>query len=192
MKVSYGEAHGRVDDDGGGELASAEDVVADGEFHVAVELVDALVDAFVTAADEDDTIEGGEFAGDGLGEGATLRGEQDDAGFLLGGVGGAGLARCEAERGEGFRKRLGFEDHAFSAAEGTVVDGAVTVVGEGAEIVDVTDTSLWHGHDDDACSKMPAKKAGKMVTMSNRIVLMIEGVLLSARGKMRNVGLKCF
>jgi hypothetical protein len=43
----------------------------------------------------------------------------------------------DAEGGEGEGKRLGLEDHAFAAAEGAVVDGAVAVVGEGAEIVDM-------------------------------------------------------
>ena len=64
----------------------------------------------------------------------------------------------------------GFEDHAFAAAEGAVVDGAVTVVGEGAEIVDAD------GQPPSASarrrmpfSKMLAKKPGKMVTMSKRI-----------------------
>jgi hypothetical protein len=75
------EAHDGVDDDGGGELAATEDVVADGELQVAVELVDALVDAFIAAAEEDDAVEGGEFAGEGLGEGFALGGEQDDAGL---------------------------------------------------------------------------------------------------------------
>ena len=72
------EADDGVDDDGGAEFAAGEDVVADGEFFVAEELGDALVDAFVAAADEDDAVEGGEVAGGGLGEGLALRGEQDD------------------------------------------------------------------------------------------------------------------
>ena len=55
------QAHGGVDDDGGGEFAAGEDVVADGELAVAEELVDALVDAFVAAADEDDALERGEL-----------------------------------------------------------------------------------------------------------------------------------
>ena len=44
-------------DDCGGQLAAAQNVVADGELHVAVELVDALIDALVAAADEHHAIE---------------------------------------------------------------------------------------------------------------------------------------
>jgi hypothetical protein len=47
-----------------------------------------------------------------------------------------GLGR-EGEGFEGFVDGLGLEDHALAATEGTVVYGAVTVVGEGAEVVDV-------------------------------------------------------
>ena len=81
------EADGGVDDDGGGQFAAGEDVVADGELFVAEELGDALVDAFVAAADEDDAVEGGEAAGGGLGEALALGGEQDD-GFFAGGIAG--------------------------------------------------------------------------------------------------------
>ena len=71
------EADCGVEDNGGGELATAEDVVADGEFFVGEEVGDALVHALVAAADEDDAFEGGEVARSGLGEGLALRGEQD-------------------------------------------------------------------------------------------------------------------
>jgi hypothetical protein len=130
------EADGGVEDDGGGELAAGEDVVADGELFVAEELADALVDAFVTAADEDHAVEGGETASGGLREALALRGEQDHGLFVrlagcAGGFGGKGQGLEAVEDG------LGLEDHALAAAEGTVVDGAVTVVGEGAEVVDV-------------------------------------------------------
>src|ERR1700690_3732204 len=70
------QAHGGVDDYGGGKLASAEDVVADGKLHVAVELVDALIYTLVAAAEKDDAVEGSDFAGQGLGEGAALGAEE--------------------------------------------------------------------------------------------------------------------
>ena len=47
---------------------------------VARWLADALVNAFVASADEGEFIVGGEFFGDGLGEGAALGGEQDYGG----------------------------------------------------------------------------------------------------------------
>jgi len=79
-RVRPDEAHSRIDYDGGGKLASAQHVVADGEFHVAVELVDALVHTFVASAEKHRAIEGREVAGDGLRERAALCREQDDAG----------------------------------------------------------------------------------------------------------------
>ena len=57
------------------------DVVADGKLHVAIELVDAFVHTFIAAADEDYAVAGGDFAGEGLGEGAALGGHQDDLEF---------------------------------------------------------------------------------------------------------------
>ena len=136
------EASDGVDEDGGGEFAAGEDEVADGELVVAEELGDALVDAFVAAADEDDAIEGGETAGGGLGEALALGGEEEDGlpGVGVGGrvgVGGALGFGGEGERLEAVVDGLGFEDHAFAAAEGAVVDGAVAVVCEGAEVVGV-------------------------------------------------------
>ena len=41
----------------------------------------------------------------------------------------------DAEGFDGFEDGLGLEDHAFAAAEGAVVDGAMAVVGEGAQVV---------------------------------------------------------
>jgi len=64
-------------------MAAAQHVVADGEFHVAVKLVDALVHAFVASADEDYAVEGGDLAGGGLGEREALGGEQDHGGACL-------------------------------------------------------------------------------------------------------------
>jgi hypothetical protein len=126
------EAGDGVDEDGGGEFAAGEDVVADAELFVAEVLGDALVDALVAAADEDDAVAGGEAAGVGLGELAALGREQDDAGG-----GGAGGSGGDGEGFEALEDGLGLEDHAFAAAEGAVVDGAVTVVGEAAEVVDI-------------------------------------------------------
>ena len=48
---------------------------------------------------------------------------------------GRGRFVGDADGFEGFGEGLGFEDHAFASAKGTVVDGAVTVVGEVAEVV---------------------------------------------------------
>ncbi len=122
--------HG-IDDDGGGEFSAGEDVVADGEFAIAEQVVDAFVDALVASADEDHAIGLDELGGDGLGEGAALRGKEDD-GLARGVAGGAG---CEGERIEASEDGFRLEDHAFAAAEGPVVDGAMPIVSEAAEIM---------------------------------------------------------
>jgi len=138
MTQDAGEQAGYGVEDGcGGELAPGEDEVADGELLVREELRDALIDAFVAAADEDDAVERGEMAGDGLREALALCGEQND-GFAGGGwIGKAGGPGCDVEGFDALEDRLRFEDHAFAAAEGTVVDGAVTVVGPVAKVVGV-------------------------------------------------------
>ena len=69
--------------------------------------------------------------GDSLGEGTSLGGEQDDGLFCR----VAGVLRRDAEGLEAVVDRPGFEHHAFAAAKGAVVDSAVPVVGEGAEVV---------------------------------------------------------
>jgi len=96
---------GCVEDDGSGELAAGEDVVADREFVVGEEVVDALVDALVAAADEDDAFESGEAVGGGLSEGLALGGEQDDrlAGEVACGFGSDGEGVDAVEDGSGFR-----------------------------------------------------------------------------------------
>ncbi len=72
------EADDGVDDDGGGEFTAGKDVVADGKFAVARQRVDALVDAFVAAAKENDALRRGELVRDRLGEGPALGGKEDD------------------------------------------------------------------------------------------------------------------
>ncbi len=147
-----------IDDDGGGEFAAGEDVIADGELAVAKQVVDALVDALIAAADEDKAVEAGELAGGGLGEGRALGGEQDD--LLAGGVacGFGGDGEGFDSLGEGF----GLENHALAAAKGAVVDGAVAVVGEAAKVVDVDgDQPSGDGPAEDAMAEDGGEKVGE-------------------------------
>jgi hypothetical protein len=66
------EAGDGVDEDGGGDGAVGEDVVADGNFLVHQVLDDALVDALVMAAQQDEVAAaGGVAGGDGVGEAAA-------------------------------------------------------------------------------------------------------------------------
>lgn len=149
------EAHGGVNDDGCRELATRENVVADGEFLVAMEDVDAFVDAFVAATDEYDAVERCEPAGDGLGKGRALCGEQDNGFTTSVAVGFWG----DAEGFDGFGKRFGLEDHAFAAAEGAIVNRAVTVVGEVAKIVAVDgDEAVGNGAAHDTVSEDAGKE----------------------------------
>ena len=67
-----------VHDDQRGQFAAGEDIVSDGDLTVAEEGVDALVDAFIAAAEEDDAVQCGQFPGDGLGERTALGREEDD------------------------------------------------------------------------------------------------------------------
>ncbi len=99
---------------------------------------DAFVHAFVTAADENRAILLREAASSFLIEAFTCSREKNDGRFLW---------RCNfccrvadrlvEERFDCFKKRLGLEDHAFAAAERAVVDGAVAVLRELAQVLDV-------------------------------------------------------
>ena len=75
-----------VDDDGGAEFAAGEDEVADAKLVVAKVFGDALVNAFVAAADQNDAFAAAEIAGNGLREATAAGGKQDDG--LAGGVAG--------------------------------------------------------------------------------------------------------
>ncbi len=152
------EAGDGVDEDGGGELAAGEDVVSDGDLAVAEQGVDALVDALVAAAEQDDALGGGELVGDGLGIGASLGGEEDDGGFGAAALGAWG----ELQGVEGVEDGAGLEDHAFATAEGAVVDGAVAVVGEGSEVVQVDAGGTGgEGSGEDAVAQEAFEEAGK-------------------------------
>ena len=74
------EAGDGIDDDGGGEGAVGEDVVADGKLAVDEVVDDALIDAFVMAAEEDEVGHAHELLGDALGEGTAGGGEEEDEG----------------------------------------------------------------------------------------------------------------
>jgi len=68
------EARDGIKHDHGRKFAAGQDVVADGDFLVHQMVGDALVDAFVTAADEHQPVVLGEAGADGVGE-ASAAGE---------------------------------------------------------------------------------------------------------------------
>ena len=62
----------------------------------------------------------------------------------------------------GFEDGRGFEQHAFAAAEGPIVDGAMPVVRPGAEVVDVDlDQAGFGGFGDDAVLEGALKEVGE-------------------------------
>ena len=124
----------------------------------AEEFGDALVDAFIAAADEDDALEGGEAARGGLREALALRREKDYG--LAGGI--AGGLRGDAKGFDALEDGLRLEDHAFAATEGAVVDGAVAVVGPVAEVVRVDGGKAGAERAlEDAVAERALKEAGK-------------------------------
>jgi len=141
---AFDHARDGVDDNHGWEFAAGEDKVADGDFFVYASVDDALVDAFVVAADEDKAGERGELAGFVLGENGALGAGKEDAGaFGCAGVAGDGVEGA----GEGF----GFEDHATASAVRGVVDDFVAVLGVVAEVVDAeVEQTLFPGPSEDA------------------------------------------
>ena len=121
------EAHDGVHEDDGGDDAIGEHVVADGDFVVHEMVEDALVHAFVVAAEDDEVAalcaKVGVFLRDALVEAPPARAHEDDA--RLG----------RAQRFHGFEDGLAFHHHALPAAVGGVVRGAVAVVRPFAEVV---------------------------------------------------------
>ena len=78
------EAGDGVDDDGGGEGAVGEDVVADGKLAVDEVVDDALIDAFIVTAEEDEMRHLRQLFGDALGEGTAGGGEEEnESGFRI-------------------------------------------------------------------------------------------------------------
>src|SRR5579883_111126 len=114
---------------------------------------DALVDAFVAAADQQQFGVPGEPVGHRLVEHAALGGEQGY--FLIG-------AAFRPDGFHGVEDRLGLEDHAFAASERPVVDGFVAVVGPVPEVVDadVQDARIFRPFDH-AEVERPREKFGE-------------------------------
>ncbi len=66
------------------------------------------------------------------------------------------------QRSQRFRKRLGLQHHAFAAAKGAVVHGAMPVMREGAQIVHAHfDQPLGHRPAQDPILEEPGEEAGK-------------------------------
>src|SRR4030095_3144596 len=126
-----------VDHESGGEFAAGENEIADGDLFGGEMFGDAFIDAFVAPAKEKDAVELRVAAGGFLGEALAGGGEQDDGGVGVERWPGGGVANGMAEeRFDCFEEWFGLEDHAFAAAKGAIVDGAMAVFGEFAQILD--------------------------------------------------------
>lgn len=128
---AFPQARDGIDDDGRGQFASAEHEVADRDFVVGKMLGHALVDAFVAAADEQEFVELGVVAREGLVELATLRREKHDT------AAGIVFRAPSKYRFHGFKDGLALQQHAFPAPEWPVIDGAMAVARPIAQVVDV-------------------------------------------------------
>src|SRR5215470_14142700 len=127
-------------------------------------LGDALVDAFVTAADKDDARELREAARHVLAEQGAGSGQQDDGGAGRDvGIGGGGIEVGRFKGGfDGFEEGFRLHDHAFATAEGAIVHSAVAVVGKLAQIVDMRfDEARFAGAPDDAEIERAGEKFGE-------------------------------
>jgi len=132
------ESRDGVHDECGGKFAAAEDEIADGDFLGSKMIGDALVHAFVTAADENDAILLRVAAGGFLREAFARGGEKNDCGFFVVEIFLRGVSDGTAEeRFDGFEEWLGLKDHAFAAAKGAIVHGAMTISCELAQILHV-------------------------------------------------------
>ena len=112
----------RLDDQERAGLAAGEHDVADGDLAVAEVVGDALVDAFVPAAQQGEAVTGGQLAGHRLVEPSAAGGEQQQR-------------TRRVRRLHGREDRLRPHHHPGPTAERRVVDGAVAVVGVVARIV---------------------------------------------------------
>ena len=119
------EADDGISDDGGGDGAIGQNVVADREFKIDEFVNDAVVDALVMAGEEDEVLGGGEFAGDLLLKDFSLRSEEDDLRIL------------RTEFLDGGEDGLGLEEHSLAAAAEGVVGFPMPIGGPVAEIMRV-------------------------------------------------------
>src|SRR5690606_7856447 len=111
-----------------GKLAAREDVVPDREKLEIEPFEDALIEALVVATEEDQPLRPRQIAQPGLLEARSL-GREDD---LARGFEGRLPSREDGiDRGE---DRLGLEDHAGTAAVRPIIDRAVPVRGEVANV----------------------------------------------------------
>src|SRR5438128_7444188 len=123
----------------------------------------AFVHAFVAATNQDEAILQREAARRLLRETFSGGGKKNDGGLFARRICLRGIADGMAEkRFDGFKKRLGLEDHAFAAAEGTIINGFVAVFGELAQILNMNvDKTSFAGAANDSVIERAGKEFRK-------------------------------
>ena len=140
-----------VENKGGGQFTTRKDEIADGDFFGREMFGDAFVNSFVPAAEEENAIQLGVTARGILREAFACGGKQDDRGVrvqrLPGCRGASGVAK---QRFDGLEQGFRLQDHAFAATKRAIVNGAMTVGGEFAQVlyVDLDDSGLAGAADD--------------------------------------------
>lgn len=115
-----------VGDDGGGQFAAREHVVADGDFLGDEVVADALIHALVVSAEDNDVVEHGEGVCHGLRELLSVGRCEDD---LV-------VVSLLLERGDDAVDGFDLHDHAGTSAEGIVVDASRFLDGVFSQVVD--------------------------------------------------------
>jgi hypothetical protein len=150
---AWGEAGNGVDHDCGAEFAAGEDEIAYGDLIVGEMFGNTLINAFVTAADQQDLGVSGKTARGGLIETGSLRGEEDDA------CGGGALRKNGLH---GLKEGIGLEQHTFAAAEWTIIHCFVTVGGPISQVMDFElNQAAFDGSGYDAVAQGAGKEVGK-------------------------------
>ena len=124
---AWDEADDAVREEGGGDLAAAYDEIAHGDLPGDEVFADALVDAFVMAAEDDDVLLEGQFVGDALVQDLAVGGHVDDLVVLP--FGAQFLDHPE--------HRFHHHDHAGVTAVAVVVHGQARPQAVLAEVVDM-------------------------------------------------------
>jgi len=142
-----------IQDQGRCELASAEDKIADRKLFVGQVLGHALVYAFVAATNQEKFIVATQAPSRFLRKALALGREQDDALVWL---------ALGPDAFHGVEDGRWFEQHALAAAERAIVDGTMTVMRPGAEVVDVDlEQAEFGGLGDDAILEGALEEVGE-------------------------------
>ena len=148
------EMRARIEDHRRRQLAAGQHEIAYGNLIRREMLCHPLVDTFVAPADQNDSLELRESSRRFLTKQLPCRGEQHDRRS-----GGSRWNIFAYERIHSFENRLGLHHHALAASKRPVIDGAMAVVREVAQIVNVCfDEPRFARTPDDAVIERPREE----------------------------------